>query len=94
MIPGKIHWKKEWLSTPVFLPGHFHGEKSLVDYSSWGRKESDTTEQLTLSLLYLVSQAYRMVFLLELCPLEVPLVRASLVAQLIKNLPAMREIWV
>ena len=65
-----------------------------MDYSSWGRKESDTTEQLTLSLLYLVSQAYRMVFLLELCPLEVPLVRASLVAQLIKNLPAMREIWV
>ena len=65
-----------------------------MDYSSWGRKESDTTEQLTLSLLYLASQAYRMVFLLELCPLEVPLVRASLVAQLIKNLPAMRETWV
>ena len=32
--------------TPVLLPGKFHGWKSLVDYSSWGRKESDTTEQL------------------------------------------------
>ena len=32
---------------PVFLPGEFHGQRNLVGYSSWGRKESDTTEQLT-----------------------------------------------
>ena len=32
---------------PVFLPGEFHGQRSLADYSPWGRKESDTTEQLT-----------------------------------------------
>ena len=25
-------------STPVFLPGDLHGQRSLVDYSSWGRK--------------------------------------------------------
>ena len=31
----------------VFLPGEFHGQRSLVGYSSWGRKELDTTEQLT-----------------------------------------------
>ena len=31
----------------VFLPGEFHGERSLVGYSSWGHKESDTTERLT-----------------------------------------------
>ena len=24
-----------------------HGQRSLVDYSPWGRKESDTTEQLS-----------------------------------------------
>ena len=31
--------------TPLeFLPGEFHGQKSLVGYSSWGCKESDTTE--------------------------------------------------
>ena len=34
------------LCTPVLLPGKFHGQKSLVGYSPWGRKESDTTEQL------------------------------------------------
>ena len=35
--------------TPVFLPGELHRQRSLVSYSSWGHKESDTTEQLTLS---------------------------------------------
>ena len=29
------------------LPGEFHGQRSLVSYSPWGHKESDTTEQLT-----------------------------------------------
>ena len=33
--------------TPVFLPGESHGWRSLVGYSLRGRKESDTTEQLT-----------------------------------------------
>ena len=32
---------------PIFLPGEFHGQRSLVGYSSWDRKESDTTERLT-----------------------------------------------
>ena len=27
--------------TPVFLPGKFHGERSLTGYSPWGSKESD-----------------------------------------------------
>ena len=35
---------------PVFLSGKFHGQRSLVGYSARGHKESDTTEQLTLSL--------------------------------------------
>ena len=34
---------------PVLLPGESHGKRSLVGYSPWGCKESDTTEQLTLS---------------------------------------------
>ena len=33
--------------TPVFLPGEFHGQRSLACYSPWGRKELDKTEQLT-----------------------------------------------
>ena len=27
---GKIPWRREWLPTPVFLPGEFHGQRSLV----------------------------------------------------------------
>ena len=34
-------------STPVFLPGQSHGQRSLVGYSPWDCKESDMTEQLT-----------------------------------------------
>ena len=29
---------------PVFLPGESHGQRSLVGYSPWSCKESDTTE--------------------------------------------------
>ena len=44
---GKMPWRREWQSIPVFLPGKFHGQSSLVGYSPWGHKESDWTEQLT-----------------------------------------------
>ena len=47
---GKIPWKREWLPTPVFLPGEFHGQRSLVGYRPWDHKKSDTIERLTLSL--------------------------------------------
>ena len=39
-------------TTPVFLPGEFQRRRSLVDYSAWGRKKTDTTEGLTLSLFF------------------------------------------
>jgi len=29
----KISWRREWLPTPIFLPGEFHGQKSLTGYS-------------------------------------------------------------
>ena len=45
---GKIPWGRDRLPTPVFWPGEFHGL-----YSPWGCKESDTTEQLSLSLFSL-----------------------------------------
>ena len=38
------------LTTPVFLPGEFHGQWSLVGYSPWGCKESNMAEWLTTSL--------------------------------------------
>ena len=43
---GKMPWRREWQSTPVLLPGESHGQRSLVGYSPWRRKESDTTERL------------------------------------------------
>ena len=29
-------------TTPIFLPGESHGQRSVVGYSPWGRTESDT----------------------------------------------------
>ena len=50
-IPGlrRSPWRRKWQPPPVSLLGEFHGQRSLADYSSWGCKKSDTTEQLTLS---------------------------------------------
>ena len=42
--------EKEMATALIFLPGESHGERSLVGYSSLGHKESDRTEELTLSL--------------------------------------------
>ena len=44
---GKIPWRRKWQSSAVFLSGKSHGQRSLVGYSPWGHKESDTTEWLT-----------------------------------------------
>ena len=41
---GKIPGRRKWQPTPVFLLGESHGQRSLVGYSPWGRKELDTTE--------------------------------------------------
>ena len=42
-----IPWGRKWQPTPVFLPGKFYGERSLVVYSPWGCKESDMTDWLS-----------------------------------------------
>ena len=34
----KIHWRRKWQTTTVFLPGKSHGQRSLVSYSPWGCK--------------------------------------------------------
>ena len=39
-------WRRQWQPTPLLLPGESHGQKSLVGYSPWGCKESDTTKRL------------------------------------------------
>ena len=46
-----IPWRREWLPTPVFVPGEFHGLRSLEGYSPWGCTELDTTELLSKQVL-------------------------------------------
>ena len=47
-IPGQDDALEEGMaiSTPVFLPGEFHEQRSLAGYSPWDHKQSDTTERL------------------------------------------------
>ena len=60
----KIHWGRKWQPAPVFLPGKFHGQRSLAGYSPWGCKESDSTEHtcphthIHSLLVILVSYSY------------------------------------
>ena len=44
---GNIHWRRKWLTPPVFSPRKSHAQRNLAGYSSWGCKESDVTEQLS-----------------------------------------------
>ena len=41
---GRFPWGSKRQPAPVFLPGKFHGHKSLVGYSPWGHKESEMTK--------------------------------------------------
>ena len=55
--------ERKWQPTPVFLPGEFHEQRSLVGYSPWGCKELDLTEQLTHTV-------WPITLLLRACHLE------------------------
>ena len=75
-----LGWEeRKWQPTRVFLPGEFHGQSSLVGYSPWSCKESDTTEWLTLSFMH--SKYYKW------CVFP----GGSAVKK--ENLPAMQDTW-
>ena len=48
-------WRRKQQPTPVFLPGEFHGQRSLVGYSPWSCKELDMTEWLHFTSLHFTS---------------------------------------
>ena len=52
LIPGlrRSPGEENGNPTPKRLPGEFHGQRSLAGYSPRGRKDSDMTGKLTLSL--------------------------------------------
>ena len=52
---GKIPWRRKWQPIQVFLPGEFHGQWSLTGYSSYGCKEFDMTERLSLTPFFSLS---------------------------------------
>ena len=52
-----VSWRRKWQPTPVLLPGKSHGQRSLLSYSPWGRRESDATERLPSLCLVVFSAA-------------------------------------
>ena len=59
---GRFPWRRKWQPTPVLLPGKCHGQRSLVGYSPWNRKESHMTEQLHVSISVLLLLAVHWIF--------------------------------
>ena len=75
LIPGlgRSPGEGNGLLTPVFLPGSFHGQRSLAGYGPWGCKESSTTERLILShhlsissLRWNITQIFSLLFFRQL----------------------------
>ena len=50
-------WRRAWQTTPVFLFGESHRERSLASYSPWDHKELDTTKQAHTPLLLSLESA-------------------------------------
>ena len=48
-------WRRKWQPTAVLLPGKSRGWRSMVGYSPWGCKESDTTEGLHFTSLHFMN---------------------------------------
>ena len=71
--------EKEMVTTPVFLPGESHGQRSLVGYSPRGRTISDRAEETFERLRYFLGG-------------DRPSQTAHL--QIVKRLPTMQETWV
>ena len=49
---GKTPWRRKWHPTPVFLPGKFHGQRSLAGYSPWGCKSQTRLSDWTTTYIY------------------------------------------
>ena len=59
----KILWRRKWQPAPVLLPGKAHGQRTVVGYSPWGHKQSDTTERLHSIYLYMYVYIYTHTFM-------------------------------
>ena len=101
-----MHWRRKWQPTPVILPGESQERGSLVGCRLWGRTESDMTEATYNYWGFPDSSAGKESACNAGDPSLIPGSRgsagkgisyplqyswASLVAQLVKNPPAMQE---
>ena len=104
LIPelGRSPWSRNWQPTPVIVPEKFHGQKSLVGYSPWDRKELNMTEHIhTFCIypylyIYLCLWTYENLYTQNLwepmrnsaeLALELPYCRAGKLMHLITNFP-------
>ena len=99
---GKIPWRRKWLPIPVFLPGESHRQRSLAGYIPWdckvGHNQATNTNYSTLvdQTCLSVSSKWKEFFQnfkcvqIFSCTLNSQFV-ASLVAQMVKSLPAAWE---
>ena len=95
---GKIPKRRKWQPIPVFMPGKSHGQKSLPSSVHWVA-ESAMTEWVTNKGFFLWQELFFLFFFppqryKETYHRGIQGRWASLVAQLVKNLPAMQETWI
>ena len=87
----KIRWRRKWQLTPAFLLGNFYGQRPLA---MWAKDfPLFFSFQSLVALYFFFTFSLKMIICLVF-PFTSLFYLASLVAQLIKNLPAMQKIWV
>ena len=68
----RIPWRRKWRPTPVFLPGKFHGQRSLVGYSPWGHKRvRDDLATKQQYCLHLFTKKFLLAFLMRFSQIEI-----------------------
>ena len=57
---GKILWRRKWQTTPLFLPGEFHGQRSLLGYTVHGvtKRQTLLKQLIHPQLAYTFSPAF------------------------------------
>ena len=55
---GKMLWSRKWQPIQAFLPRKFHGQRSLAGYSTWGYKESEVFEHISMKSIIITGNEY------------------------------------
>ena len=77
--------RRKWQPTPLFLPGEFHGQRSLAGCCPWGHKEQNMTLRLNntnMSLMIKITLRFLVLSMIMIKRGDVITVNEALVAQL------------